>query len=73
MSLLTVELPTSIPEPEARLCLAIKLFELGRLSSGQAAEMAGYSKRTFLELLGKQGTAIFDYSALDLALDRRHA
>ena len=73
MPQLTIDLPTSIPEAEARLCLALKLFELGRLSCGQAAELAGYSKRTFLELLGKHNAAVFDYPADELALDRRHA
>ena len=60
MSQLIVQLPGSIPEAEARLYLAIKLFEVGRLSCGQAADLAGYTKRPFLELLGKQGIAVFD-------------
>jgi predicted HTH domain antitoxin len=73
MSQLTVALPTSVTEGEARLLLAIKLFEVGRLSCGQAAEMAGYSKRTFMELLGKHGVAAFDYDAADLTDDLKHA
>jgi len=35
-------------EKEAKIALAVKLFELGRLSSGQAAELAGISRVTFL-------------------------
>jgi hypothetical protein len=38
-----VELPTEIDAEEARLLLAIKLYEMGRLSLGQAAQLAGYS------------------------------
>ena len=73
MSDLTIALPDSISEVEARVCLAAKLFELGRLSCGQAAEMAGYSKRTFLELLGQQGVAVLDYPADELTDDLRYA
>jgi predicted HTH domain antitoxin len=39
----------------ARLLLAIKLFEIGRLSSGQAAEIAGLSRRRFLLELPRYG------------------
>jgi predicted HTH domain antitoxin len=38
---------------ELRLLAAIKLFELGRLSSGRAAELAGMSRVEFLLTLGK--------------------
>ena len=44
----------------------VKLFETGRLSLGQAAKLAGYSKATFIELLGKLGVPVIDYSAEDL-------
>jgi hypothetical protein len=37
MTTLVVELPTEIDAEEARLLLAIKLYEMGRLSLGQAA------------------------------------
>jgi predicted HTH domain antitoxin len=53
MTTLVVELPTEIDAEEARLLLAIKLYEMGRLSLGQAAQRAGYSKPAFMELLGK--------------------
>lgn len=73
MSEMTVALPDSISEAEAKVCLAAKLFEVGRLSCGQAAELAGYSKRTFIELLGKQGIAVLDYPAKELTDDLDHA
>lgn len=73
MSEMTVVLPDSISEAEARVCLAARLFEVGRLSCGQAAQLAGYSKRTFLELLGKQGIAVLNYPAEELADDLNHA
>jgi predicted HTH domain antitoxin len=73
MSQVTIDLAASISATDARLFLAIKLYEVGRLSCGQAAELAGYSKRTFLELLGKQGVAVFDYPADKLADDLSNA
>ena len=35
-------------EDEARMALAMKLFEMGRLTSGQAAQLAGISRMAFL-------------------------
>ena len=35
-------------EHEAKMALAAKLFELGRLTSGQASHLAGVSRVTFL-------------------------
>jgi predicted HTH domain antitoxin len=73
VSQLTLALPESITENEARLLLATKLFEVGRLSCGQAAALAGYSKRTFMELLGQQGIAVFDYRTEELTDDLSNA
>ncbi len=66
LSELHVELPPDVHVEEARLMLAIKLYETGRLSLGQAAKLSRYSKPTFMELLGKNGVAVFDYPAADL-------
>lgn len=63
---LQLQLPSEVQAEEAQFLLAVKLYELGRLSLGQAAELAGYSKSTFMELLGKQGVAVFDYPAQEL-------
>ena len=49
--------------------LATKLFEDGLLSSGQAAEMVGISKRAFIEILGKYGISVFSESMDDLKKD----
>ena len=66
MSELRIELPSEVPVEEARLLLMAKLFETGRLSLGQAAAGAGYSKRAFMELLGKLRVPVFDYPADEL-------
>jgi predicted HTH domain antitoxin len=71
MQTLTVELPDTVnlDVQEAKMLLAVKLHERGILSLGQAAEVAGYSKRTFMELLGQYGGTLFNYSADELAQD----
>ena len=66
MSELKLELPPEIPVSEARLLLTAKLYETGRLSLGQAAQLAGYSKRAFMELLGNLGVSVLDYPADEL-------
>ena len=38
---------------ELRMLAAVKLYELGRLSSGRAAELAGMSRVEFLLALGR--------------------
>lgn len=64
---LKVELPPEVRAEEAKLLLMVKLYETGQLSLGQAARLAGYSTRAFMELLGKYGARVFDYPAEDLA------
>ena len=73
MSQASMQLPPEITEAEAKLLLAIKLYEIGRLSTGQAAEFAGYSKHTFMELLGKHGVPTFNYPPTELRADLDHA
>lgn len=66
MGELKVQLPPEVPVEEARLLLTVKLFETGRLSLGQSARMAGYSRQAFMEMLGKLGVPLFDYPAEEL-------
>ena len=40
-------------EREFRFLLAVKLFEIGRVTLGQAAEVAGMSKLRFMDALGE--------------------
>ena len=63
---LDVELPASIPKEEARLMLALKLYEKGRLTLGQAAHSAGYSKRSFVDVLGLEGIPILNSDPAEL-------
>ena len=63
---LEVELPDSTTKDEAKLFLALKMYEVGKISLGQAAKIAGYSKRAFLEILDHYKIPVFNYSAEDL-------
>ncbi len=54
---------------EVAILVATQLYEQGKLSLGQAAEIVGLTKRTFAELLGKYNVSIFNYPASDLTRD----
>lgn len=58
---------------EASMLLATRLYEQGKLSLGQAAELGGYSKRTFMELLGNYNVSVFNYDEQELQNDIRNA
>ena len=58
---------------EASMLFASKLYEKGKLSLGQAAELAGLSKRVFIELLGKYGVSVFNYPVSDIKKDFENA
>ena len=56
-----------------RMMAAVKLFELGRLSCGAAAEPAGVPQPLFLARLGDYGVAALDHTADELAHDLANA
>jgi len=49
------------------MLVASKLYEQGKLSLGQAAELAGLTKRTFAELLRSFEVSIFNSPVSDLS------
>lgn len=71
MKSLVLDFPDNveIDEREVKTLLAAKLFEKGALSLGQAAELAGYSKRTFMELLANYDVSIFNLDEAELEKD----
>jgi predicted HTH domain antitoxin len=73
MAIATIVLPDTVSEADARLLLAIKLFEVGRVSCGKAAEMAGLSKPAFMQSLGQQRVPVFNTAADDLVQDLANA
>ena len=70
---MTLEIPDNLDEHEAKTLFAAKLYEKGALSLGQAAELAGHAKRTFMELLGNYGVSVFEYSEMELEKDLMNA
>lgn len=60
-------------ELELRFLVAAKLYELGRISSGRAAEMAGIERVQFLQNLGKYRISVFNYPLQDLGCEIREA
>ncbi len=55
---------------ELRVLAAVKLYELGRLSSGRAAELAGMPRVEFLLELGRYEVFPFEAELEDLEGDR---
>jgi len=75
MRTIQIKIPDSIEmtDYDVSMLVAAKLYEDQKLSSGQAAEMVGLSKRTFIELLGKYGVSVFSNSISDLHSDIANA
>jgi len=52
---------------------AVKLYEMGKLSSGRAADLAGVSRVRFLQSLSQYNVPIFDLSYDELKQDFNNA
>lgn len=80
---LTIPYPETFPdalghtreqfEQEAKWAMAVKLFELKRLSSGMAAAIVGVDRVTFLLKLGDYGVPLIDLSEAELLSDLDNA
>ena len=62
------ETPESLSR-ELSVLAAVKLFELGRLSSGRAAQLANLSRVEFLNLIGRYQVSPFTLSPEELEQD----
>ena len=58
---------------EAKILITVKLYELGRLSTGAAAKFAGVPKPLFLTKLADYSVEAFDLSDEELRRDMTHA
>ncbi|HKZ85723.1 MAG TPA: UPF0175 family protein [Anaerolineae bacterium] len=79
MKQLTLEYPDDLEQavqvtPEElktqlRLMAALKMFELGKISSGKAAELAGLSRVEFFEMCGRYRVPIVNYPPEELEVE----
>lgn len=75
MKTLTLAIPDSleIDNRDLAMLVSTSLYEKGKLSLGQAAAVAGLTKRTFAELPGRYNISIFNFPAQDLSRDVSNA
>lgn len=83
LSKLEIEYPENLPdvlqttrarfEQEAKMAMAVKLFEMRRLSSGMAADLVGMDRVSFLLRLRDFGVPMIDLDADELAEDIANA
>lgn len=73
MTTITLQVPDSLGEHQNDTVrfIAAKLYESGKLSLGQAAEMAGLTKRTFTELLRDYGVSLLNYPVSEMLEDAK--
>jgi predicted HTH domain antitoxin len=79
MSTLTIECPDSVLRSlhetgerfadNLRILAAVKLYEMGKLSSGRASELAGMSRLLFLHKLAEYDVPLYTGSAGELSAD----
>ena len=72
-TLLALHLTPDELAQELRLAATVKLYELGRLSSGAAAMLAGIPRVVFLSKLADYGVPTFQLTADELAEDLSRA
>ncbi|MEB3885471.1 UPF0175 family protein [Lyngbya sp. CCY1209] len=60
-------------DEELRLLIAAKLYENGTLTSGQAAELAGLTKKEFIGAIADYNVSVFSPSVEDLESDLENA
>jgi tetratricopeptide (TPR) repeat protein len=80
---LTINYPATLPEAlqqtreqfeqEAKWAMAVKLFEMKRISSGTAAQLVGTDRVTFLLNLHRYGAAMIDLEEEELLSDLENA
>ena len=80
---ITIKYPGNIPdamhlsrkqfEKEAKIAMAVKLFEMKKISSGMAASIAEMDRVSFLLILHQYGVEMINYEAEELESDLNNA
>jgi predicted HTH domain antitoxin len=82
MTNITIQLPDTVfsalrkaPDEfaqEMRIAAAVKWYELGQVSQGKAAEIAGLTRAGFIQALSRYGVDVLQYTAEELASELEH-
>ncbi|NPA13024.1 MAG: UPF0175 family protein [Aquificae bacterium] len=72
---IVMEIPEDLglDENEVKIATIVKLYELGKTSSGRASKLLGISRIEFLDLLGKYKVQIYPNSEEDILEDLKNA
>lgn len=75
MKQINISIPDNLDftDAELKLFIAAKLYEQGKISQGEAAEMASISKKSFIELIGKYSVSLFTQSVAEIQSDYKSA
>jgi len=75
MKTVNFKIPDTIDldDKDVAMIVASSLYEKGKISLGQAADLVGITKREFIELLGKYDVSVFNYPPSDLLKDVSNA